>query len=75
MIEYTRHEILRAAILHEWDKFSCVNVKALLAKLRRDWPRILFTKGDVENVLMEDGFFMDRKDEWKVGKDLTRKTK
>jgi hypothetical protein len=61
--------MLQAAIRNEYDKFDCVNVRGLLAKLRRDFPRILFTPKDVENMLMEDGFYMDRRNEWKIRRD------
>jgi len=62
----TRNEMLMAAIRNEWDKFGCVNVRAMLKKLRRDFPRILFTTKDVENILTEDGFYEDRRGEWKA---------
>ena len=62
----TRNEMLMAAIRNEWDKFGCVNVRAMVKKLRRDFPRILFTTKDVENALMEDGFYEDRRGEWKI---------
>ena len=62
----TRNEMLMAAIRNEWDKFGCVNVRAMVKKLRRDFPRILFTTKDVENILTEDGFYEDRRGEWKV---------
>lgn len=73
--QMTRSEMLHAAIRNEWDKFSCVNVRAMLAKLRRDFPRVLFTVAEVENVLMEDGFYMDRRNEWKIRLDTNRKIK
>ena len=62
----TRNEMLMAAILNEYQKFGCVNVRAMLKKLRRDFPRILFTTKDVENILIEDGFYEDRRGEWKI---------
>ena len=62
----TRNEMLMAAILNEYQKFDCVNVKAMIKKLHRDFPRILFTTKDVENALMEDGFYEDRRGEWKI---------
>ena len=62
----THHEMLMAAIRNEWDKFGCVNVRAMVKKLRRDFPRVFFTTKDVENILTEDGFYEDRRGEWKV---------
>ena len=69
----TRDEILQAAIRNEYDKLDCVNISAMQKKLRRDWPRQLFQKQEIENALMEDGFFEDRRGEWKTGRELKMK--
>jgi hypothetical protein len=69
----TRKEILQAAIRNEYEKFDCVNISAMQKKLQRDYPRQIFHKQEIENVLMEDSFFEDRHGEWKAGRLLHSK--